>query len=616
MTESTRYGRAVGSEQELVAYLEQLRPVGVGWGATAVVAAVARRLAEQSGALSSAQFAALRLAALPVQADLVPVVPDSLVRPDLLGWVYEALLDGGDRHARGAYFTPPPIAAGMVELALCELGWDRDQDTGLAGGSAPTICDPALGGGAFLLAAARAMELRGLTRTQIVRDLLWGIDIDSGAVATAEAALGLWSGAVLPQTAAHLLVADALEVGLDSWPKAPAPFAAVVGNPPFQNQLGRGTARSRRDAERLVKRFGAAAKGYVDTAALFLLVGCDLVTPEGVVALIQPQSVLAAHQTGPARSAVATRGAVMGLWWSSEAAFEASVRVCGIVLRAGSEPAEVKRYLGAEFSAAGSVNMVEGPDRSLPATWGHLLAGIGNRPDVHITGEGTLGGWCTATAGFRDQFYGLVPHTVDRPDGLGPEERALITTALIDPLHCRWGERRVRFAGVHWQAPAVDLDSLREDPKLHRWVLERLVPKVLVATQSRVIEIIVDEQGVLIPSVPVIAVQAAPGRLWHLAAALLSPALSADALVRHAGTALSEDAIKLSARAVLGLPSPRPGAAWDHAARALAHGGNSPSERARALHEAAGAMGLAYRGIGDNEGLRRWWEARWPKSST
>ena len=50
------------------------------------------------------------------------------------------------------------------------------------------------------------------------------------------------------------------------------------------------------------------------------------------------------------------------------------------------------------------------------------------------------------------------------------------------------------------------------------WVDDLQVPKVLVATQTRVGEAAVDEVGTWVPSVPTIAVVAPAERLWAVAA--------------------------------------------------------------------------------------------------
>lgn len=226
--------------------------------------------------------------------------------------------------------------------------------------------------------------------------------------------------------------------------------------------------------------------------------------------------------------------------------------------------------------------------------------------DIDSTGPGRLGDLVDVAAGFRDQFYGLVPHVREaRPAGDSDGVARLVTTGAIDPLWCRWGERPTRFAGRRWAGPVVEPSTLTGDPRLARWVAARLVPKVLVATQTRVMEAVVDPLGQLLPSVPVLAVAPAhTDDLWTVAAALLAPPVSAWALHRAGGTALTADAIKLSAAQVRAIPLPEDERRWREAAAGLADGTLDHGPFARLMTE---AYGLA----ADHE-VVGWWLSRLP----
>ena len=116
------------------------------------------------------------------------------------------------------------------------------------------------------------------------------------------------------------------------------------------------------------------------------------------------------------------------------------------------------------------------------------------------------------------------------------------------------------------------------DAPLAAWATDRRVPKVVVATQTRIVEAAVDTEGTWWPSVPTIAVAPRAGAaadLWSLAAVLSAPPVSAWALGHYGGTALSGDAIKLSARQILDIPLPADPEAWAEGAVA-----------ARAAHDA------------------------------
>ena len=62
--------------------------------------------------------------------------------------------------------------------------------------------------------------------------------------------------------------------------------------------------------------------------------------------------------------------------------------------------------------------------------------------------HGTLGDRAELNANFRDEYYALVPAVGD--DATGPP---LVTSGLIDPGRCLWGQRPVRFAKRVVRAP-------------------------------------------------------------------------------------------------------------------------------------------------------------------
>ena len=163
---------------------------------------------------------------------------------------------------------------------------------------------------------------------------------------------------------------------------------------------------------------------------------------------------------------------------------------------------------------------------------------------------GTLGDRCRLSANFRDQYYGLVPAVVE--DGAGPP---LVASGLIDPARCRWGERTVTFARRRFVRPTVELERL--SAPMRRWADRLLVPKVLVANQTRVIEAVVDEAGAWLPGVPAVTARPGPdGDPWAVAAVLTSSIASRWAWQRAAGTGLSSNALRLGPRWLAELPWP------------------------------------------------------------
>lgn len=453
-----------------------------------------------------------------------------------------------ERRRRGAFYTPPELVEWVLDRALAGLP------------SGARVLDPACGAGHFLVAAARRVGVAAVH----------GSDLDAEAVAIARERLAAEDPDVpVEQIAAQVVVAD----GLEAW--AGRRFAAVVGNPPFLGQLRRRTAGQSEGSRR-----GLGA--YTDTSAVFLHRSLDLVDDGGVVALVQPLSVLAARDAGPVRAAVAECGAVTDFWCSPKPVFDGTpVLTCVPVVRVGAAPA------------------------TDPDDWGALAAPSFGIPEVHLpAGTGVVGDLAACTADFRDQYYGLVPFVRDDPSGT-----PLVTSGLIDPAELRWGSAPTRFARQQYDAPSVDLAALRAEGGLAGWADARLVPKLLVAAQGRVVEAVVDEAGAWLPSVPVLSVVPHdPANLWRLLAVTLAPPVVAHAASRYLGTGLTPGSVKVSARQLAALPLPVDAAAWAEGAD-LARGAQraDAGDRPGLLHETARVMTAAYRGSGE---ALAWWSGR------
>ncbi len=110
-------------------------------------------------------------------------------------------------------------------------------------------------------------------------------------------------------------------------------------------------------------------------------------------------------------------------------------------------------------------------------------------------------------------------------------------------------------------------------------------------SQTRVIEAVVDVDGRLLPSVPVVSVEPAdPTDLWRVAAVLLSPVASAWMLHHRAGSGLSDDTIRVSARSVTELPLPTDRDRWAEAAELVQRWHDDPSDRGRRRRFATAAI--------------------------
>ncbi len=447
------------------------------------------------------------------------------------------------RKQRGGYPTPH----WLVDMVVAHTVPD-----GVAGRPV-RVLDPACGDGRFLAAAARRLLAVGA-----VPDLV-GMDIDSESVTAARRALGELGDRV----SWRVEHGDALAT-----PWGGEQVDIVVGNPPYLSQLAAATTRG-----------GASRHGggpYADAAVEFLaLAGRVVRQGSGRIGLVLPQSILASRDAAAVRAELDSRATMEWSWWSPRPVFDAQVLVCGLVFAARPAPS----------------------DGLAARSWSGVVTGaLGVPPVPSLQVDGTFGQRARLTANFRDQYYGLVPAV--REGGTGPR---LVTSGLVDPGRCAWGRRDVTFAKRRFRRPTVELDRL--SPAMRRWADELLVPKVLVANQTRVIEAVADPDGRWLPGVPLITARPIDGAdAWALAAVLTSGVATAWAWHRAGGTGLSAHALRLGPRWLADLPWPA--GELDAAVAAL---------RTGEVQACASAVGAAY-GVAPDDGgsTLGWWAERLP----
>ena len=493
-----------------------------------------------------------------------PAPPPPLSADETLGELHERIVSGVERRGRGAWYTPTWLAEHLVSRVVTQPA---------------TVADPACGGGVFLLAAADRLAALGATPEDVVGALLWGADVDEVAVAVAEAELWLWSAG----RGSPVVAGDRLAVG-DTLSDCPIPAVdVIVGNPPFLGQLKRRTSVDTDRRRALVERWGDAVRPYTDASWLFLLAAVDATRPGGRVALVQPQSLLGARDAAAVRDRIDAAASLIDCWTDDGSTFAASVDVCAPILEIGTD------------SGSG------------PNEWLAALGEAAGIPTVELPVDGpTVDDLATVVSGFRDEYYGLVDAVHEDGDGL-----RLVTSGSIDPLCVR--DEPVRFAKRRWSHPAVDLN--RATGRARRWVEVQRAPKVIVASQTKVLEAVVDPDGSLVAGVPAIAVVPDDGDdVWRLASMLHAPVVSAWMLGRTLGTGLSAGSLKPTSALVGALPLPADTDRWDEAAslaRSLATRRPNDHDDTRARWREFGAAADAAYGVDDPD-LRDWWLERLP----
>lgn len=176
------------------------------------------------------------------------------------------------RKARGAFFTPPDVAAFVTRWAV-RSAEDR-------------AFEPSCGEAAFLLAASD--RLRDLGAAGPMSGQLSGVELHAASADAARQCLAERGVSV------DVRAGDFFEQELASG------FDAVVGNPPFvRYQDFAGDARLK--AREAALKAGVRLSGLASSWAAFVVASAALVRPGGRLGLVLPAELLSVNYAGPVR---------------------------------------------------------------------------------------------------------------------------------------------------------------------------------------------------------------------------------------------------------------------------------------------------------------------------
>lgn len=183
------------------------------------------------------------------------------------------------RRLLGAYYTPHP-------LALILTRWALSQADG-------PVLDPSFGGCAFLHAAADLLQERGVPDPG---RFITGVDIDAGCLERVRRDDRLHEE--------NCVVGDFLQLAPGCVPGAP--FAAIVGNPPYvRHHWLKGSTRLA--ARNIAKASAVGLPATASAWAYFLLHGFGFLSRRGRLAMLVPEAILQANYALPIREALENR---------------------------------------------------------------------------------------------------------------------------------------------------------------------------------------------------------------------------------------------------------------------------------------------------------------------
>lgn len=423
-----------------------------------------------------------------------------------LGDWHERLLDelNGSRRRTGNYYTPPTLVGLLLDRALEPIlaakasaaagrtiatAADLDHRSSAEKRAvaeailSTTVLDPACGAGVFLEAAKERLFdwLRKATsqkasdrelRSEIARRSLFGIDQDETAVLLAKAAVGLEADRNIHQ-------GDSL---FDDSPWLETRFDVVVGNPPFANAIEGlvDVATKKRLAERFPE-----LRGTADLAFYFLAAAHEFTAERGAVGLVLPRAVLSAPAATNLRLRLMQERPPAFLHAPAEHLLfsGANVFVTLMVLKRNTEC----------FVAAN-----DGSLRRVAVDCENWWRAMHQRPSDVSSGETSSIGDLFEVHGSMTaaEAYALIPF-VEEGDKQSPLR--FVTTGLIDPSVCHWGNKVCRYLGKRFERPTISMNALPE--QLSRRVNRMRRPKVLVAGLSTRVEAFLDANGIYLGAV-------------------------------------------------------------------------------------------------------------------
>ncbi len=269
------------------------------------------------------------------------------------------------RKARGAFFTPAPLADFLVEWAV------RNRSD--------SVLEPSCGEAEFLTSAIR--RLRQLGARRVHRDQINGVELHSES---AEQAL----------KRIHSVGADANICVGDFFDYRGNQRSAVVGNPPFiRYQSFHGSARAK--AHLAARGQGVALSGLASSWASFVVHAASFVRPGGRLALVVPAELLTVNYAAPVRRFLLSRFGLVRLVLFEELVFPDVQEEVVLLLAEGEGPTPCFELTQVRDAAAltdnDAMTWISAPEAGVEKLMLALLPKSAQRHYLRITSSATFG---------------------------------------------------------------------------------------------------------------------------------------------------------------------------------------------------------------------------------
>lgn len=365
------------------------------------------------------------------------------------------------RKARGAFFTPEPIADYLAAWAVGEDPQAR-------------VIDPTCGEAVFLLAAGRYLREAGCPPEEL-DDRLFGVDLHPASL---DIAMGMLESEGLD---AHLTASDFFELSPPGHLDSALPMMdAVIGNPPFVRfQEHIGEARRLSAAAALAQ--GVRLSGLASSWAALLVHACGFLKPDGRLAMVMPAELLTVHYAEPIRRWLLRRFENVHLVLFENLQFDEVLEKVVLVVAEGEGPspgAFSLHYLqdASDLPKLGPFDGVSVPTRDA-GKWTDLLLSSRHRSlfrrieAAHFTPLQSYGRPELGTVTGANDFFALNEETREE---YGLSEGQLVKISPPGTRHLRG----VSFRGSDWEALReggqrvwmLRPDAGDRDPNLARYI--------------------------------------------------------------------------------------------------------------------------------------------------
>ncbi|MGB9854535.1 MAG: HsdM family class I SAM-dependent methyltransferase [Candidatus Bathyarchaeales archaeon] len=220
----------------------------------------------------------------------------SCIDEDFFKEIYEEMIERGERHKAGEYYTPEWLSQ-LILREVLKL-WDEDKK------DLPRILDPACGSGTFLCNAIRLFktrfEQRGLISNRALNEILShivGMDINPLACMLSKANYIIALGELVKKSclvSIPIYAMDALEPQADI-----GKFDILVGNPPWlvmrsiENRAYQDYLKRESTKYKLLNKNCVHLFTQMEMATLFFCKTSDLyLENKGIIGFVMPRSVI------------------------------------------------------------------------------------------------------------------------------------------------------------------------------------------------------------------------------------------------------------------------------------------------------------------------------------